>query len=109
MMQIRRFTTLCLIVLLALTSIPLNSDSVGATTAAGYISLGKSQLFQKTVDGALAAYATFQDANSTYGAHCDNPLPSSGDCSIAEAEEKLKIHGYLAFTRLADLFFQNRC
>ena len=90
-----------------LTLLLFSPTQAGATTAQDYIDQGKAQLFQQTVDGTLAAYQTFNAANDQYGAHCTNPgVPIVGECSIQEAEEKAKIHGYLALTRLLDLMLR---
>ena len=47
----------------------------GAKSAQEYIGEGKIQLFQQTVDGALAAYQTFSQADTEHGARCN--IPSS--------------------------------
>ncbi len=93
-----------------LTLLLFSPTQAGATTAQEYIDQGKAQLFQQTVDGTLAAYQTFSAANTQYGARCDTPsplYPTLGNCSISQAEEKARIHGYLALTRLLDLMFRD--
>jgi len=100
-MKIKKLSILLTILAFAILSQPFTA---GATTAQQYITQGKAQLFQKTIDGALAAYQTFSAANTEYGGRCMTPGP---DCSITEAEEKAKIHGYLAFTRLLELMFKD--
>jgi hypothetical protein len=62
-------------------------------TAAAAIETGKTQLFQKTVSGALSAYQTFQGAY-------DNDYASAG------AADKIKIRVWLAATRMMDLLLR---
>lgn len=59
------------------------------------ISSGKTQLFQKTIQGALDAHQTFRAAalDTAY--------------SGASSDRKIKIRVYLAFTRLLDLVFRS--
>lgn len=71
---------------LSATSVPLSA------TAA--IETGKTQLFQRTVSGALSAYETFRAAQETYG-------------STAADAEKIKLRVYLAFTRILDVVLRN--
>jgi len=79
-----------------------------ALSAEQYISKGKGELFEFTLTGALAAHQTFTEAENQYGARCDNPgIPFIGDCTVEEAREKGKIHGYLAMTRILDLILRD--
>ncbi|HPC33171.1 MAG TPA: carboxypeptidase-like regulatory domain-containing protein, partial [Syntrophales bacterium] len=59
------------------------------------ITTGKTQLFQKSVPGALGAYQTFLGA-------ANDPAYST-----ATAQQKIQIRGYLAFTRIFDVILRN--
>ncbi|MHB8090106.1 MAG: dockerin type I repeat-containing protein [Syntrophales bacterium] len=58
------------------------------------IQTGKTQLFSRSVSGALLAYQTFQTA------------AAGADYSAATPAQKIKIHAYLAFTRMVDILLR---
>lgn len=66
------------------------NDAITAATLTG-----KTQLFQRTISGALAAYQTFKTA------------ADSNDYETSDPDQKIKIRVYLAFTRMLDLFVRN--
>lgn len=63
-------------------------------SASEAIATGKTQLFQKTVSGAMSAYQTFQGAYS-------------GNYATATDEQKIKIRVYLSATRIMDMLLRN--
>jgi hypothetical protein len=91
------FTAMTLLLLLASVGFFFRSLSAEryAQAAADTIATGKTQLFQKSVSGALNSHQTFLAAST-----------GSGYAAATDAE-KIKIRVYLAFTRVLDVVLRN--